>query len=139
MIAPPRLAASLTPAQRLERLGGAVILSLLLGASFVLPPHHPLPFDACPLHRLAGLPCLTCGLTRAVCLLAHGQWRDSLAMHPAGGLAFAALVVGMVWAAAEAAASRALHPRLMRGLATGVLWSGGVLSAVAWTVRLVIR
>ena len=70
--------------ERASRFTVGLAASGLLAATFILPPQKPLPFDLCLLHRLTGLPCLTCGLTRAVCLLARGEWRASLSMHPAG-------------------------------------------------------
>lgn len=139
MIPPPLLDGALTRARRLERLTAASFPALALGASFVLPPRRPLPLDGCLLHRLTGLPCLTCGLTRAVCLFAHGQSRDSLLMHPAGWLAFAALLGTFVWTGAETLTAREIGPRLKGRLQAGVLWSGTVLSAVAWTLRLLER
>src|SRR5207245_9283187 len=74
--------------ERASRLAAGLSATGLLAGTFLLPPGKPLPFDLCLLHRLTGIPCLTCGLTRAVCLLARGEWRASLSMHPAGGLAF---------------------------------------------------
>ncbi len=136
MIAPPRPATTLTRAQRRERLAAMALLSVALGASFVLPPRRPLPLDACLLHRLTGLPCLTCGLTRAVCLFAHGLWRESLRMHPAGWLAFGMLLGSVLWLGAESLAAREIHPRLRGRLQACVVWSGLVLSAAAWLFRL---
>ena len=102
MTAPPRVDGALTKAQRLERLAGALLLSSALWTSFLLPPRRPLPLDACLLHRLTGLPCPTCGLTRAVCLFAQGQWRDSLGMHPAGWLIFLLVLGAVLWTSAYA-------------------------------------
>jgi len=133
---PPRLAAALGRAQRLERLAEALLLSSALGASFLLPPRHPLPLDVCLLHRLTGLPCLTCGLTRAVCLFAQGLWRDSLRMHPAGWLAFLSILGALLWMGAEASAARQLAPRLRTRLLAAVLCCGAVLSACGWAMRL---
>ncbi|OLC52994.1 MAG: hypothetical protein AUH92_06825 [Acidobacteria bacterium 13_1_40CM_4_69_4] len=136
MTAPPRVPVALTRAQRLERLGGAVLLSVVLGTSFLLPPLRPLPLDACLLHRLTGLPCLTCGLSRAVCLFARGRWLDSLSLHPAGWLAFLSLLGALLWMGAEALAARELAPRPRARLLAGVLWCGAVLSACGWAARL---
>jgi hypothetical protein len=57
----------------------------------------------CALRWLAGLACPTCGLTRALGLLARGAWRESLVMHPwAAALALqagAALLLWVLWRA----------------------------------------
>ena len=103
--APPRIAACSAPGralarrQRWRRLAGAVAVFFALAVCAVLPAQRPLPFDACVLHRLTGWPCLTCGLTRAVCLFARGSVRDSLLMHPAGWLAFLGLAASLLWMA----------------------------------------
>ena len=136
MTAPPRVDGALTKAQRLERLAGALLLSSALGTSFLLPPRRPLPLDACLLHRLTGLPCPTCGLTRAVCLFAQGQWRDSLGMHPAGWLIFLLVLGAVLWTSAESVAARELCPRLKERLMAVLLGCGAVLSASGWVLRL---
>jgi len=109
----------------------------LLAASFLLPPLRPLPFDACLLHRITGIPCLTCGLTRSVCLFARGDWAGSLGMHPAGWLAFGVLAVALPWLAGEAAADRSLAVLARRRLFTLALGLGGALSVLGWGARLI--
>jgi hypothetical protein len=74
----------------------------------------PLALPAtCLFRRLTGWPCPSCGLTRATCALAHGQWREAehfnLAAIP---LAF----LGLAWLA---------------GLMWG-LWSNRPVLAPAW-------
>jgi hypothetical protein len=88
--APPR---PLAPRQRLERAAGAALLAALLGLAGFLPEARPLPFDACLLHRLTGLQCLGCGLTRSIVHLLRGDLLASLRLHPAGPLV-AAIVAG---------------------------------------------
>src|SRR5262249_38248063 len=113
---------------RAERTGAALVAAALLAAGFLLPARRPIPFDLCVLHRLTGLPCPTCGLTRSVCLFARGEWGASLAMHPAGWLAFSGLAIACLWLAAEAAAGRDLGPGLKARLVRGALAAGAVLS-----------
>ncbi len=38
----------------------------------------------CPLLLLTGLPCPTCGITRAVSATLHGRWAEAMAFHPLG-------------------------------------------------------
>ena len=135
MKTPPVAAAAPFPgpalAQRRERLLGALLAAMLLGGAFVLPPDRPLPIDLCLWHRVTGLACLTCGLTRAACLFARGLWRESLAMHAAGWLLLSGLAVAAVWMGAEAAAGRDLGARLKTRLLAISLCGGAVLSVFA--------
>ena len=41
-----------------------------------------LPIPACPFHALTGFPCLTCGATRAMQFLLHGELRSAFLMNP---------------------------------------------------------
>ena len=121
---------------RARRIVGAAVTGALLAASFFLPLVRPLAFDVCPLHRMTGIPCLTCGLTRSVCLFARGDWSASLRMHPAGCLAFVGLFVVSLWLAAEAAADRSLAVKARGRLVALVLGLGGSLAVLGWGARL---
>jgi Protein of unknown function (DUF2752) len=121
---------------RTRRLAAALVAVGFLASVFLLPARRPLPFDVCPFHRLTGLPCPTCGLTRSVCLFARGEWTASLRMHPAGWLAFASLVVASVWLLGEAGMDRDLGSRLRIRLVALALGFGAGLSVVAWGARL---
>lgn len=89
-------AAAGTPADRRRAACRSSACLALLGLAAIVPMNHPLPFDVCVLHRLTGLACPTCGLTRSVAHLLHGDLAGSLALHPAGVLAvaFALCVAG---------------------------------------------
>jgi hypothetical protein len=125
----------MSPEER-RRLAAAFILLVLgLAASALLPAHRPLPFELCVLHRLTGLPCLTCGLTRSVCLILQGRWTEGIGMHPAGPMAVLLAAGSALWLGMEAMAGRPLAPRL-RGRALRLLaGAGGVISLVAWVGR----
>lgn len=59
-------------------------------------PPQGLGFDICLLHRLTGLPCPGCGLTRSITSLTHGNFQQAGAYHPFGlviWLIFVALTV----------------------------------------------
>ncbi|GEM_PF-387021 len=53
--------------------------TLLLFSKYRLPP-------LCASRSLFGISCPGCGLTRSITLLAHGELRRSLAMHPVGAI-----------------------------------------------------
>ncbi|MBQ6906812.1 MAG: DUF2752 domain-containing protein [Clostridia bacterium] len=37
---------------------------------------------SCPIYRIFGIPCLTCGVTRAYILFFSGHFKDAFLMHP---------------------------------------------------------
>jgi hypothetical protein len=66
-------------------------------------PGLPMP-ETCWSRSVFGAKCPGCGLTRSLVLLAHGQWRESLAMHRLGTVMALAILaqfpycaVGLVW------------------------------------------
>jgi len=96
--APPR---QLTPALRAARLRMAGLLSGLLVAGAFANPLRPLPIDLCGFRMLTGLPCPTCGLTRALCRAIQGDFAGSLAVHPAGVIVLAIMVAWLGWSLLE--------------------------------------
>lgn len=53
------------------------------------PTNIPLGVWGCPIRRAIGCPCPTCGMTRAVLSIGHGQWQAAWNYH-----AFSFLLVG---------------------------------------------
>jgi hypothetical protein len=98
-----------------------------------LAQHLPI---ICPLRRLTGIPCASCGLTRAAAALCHGQVAAAetfnLAAIPLSLIAVLVLVL-IVW---EAVTQRPIiRPAWAR--CSGVLtWLGVALMLSAWLVNL---
>jgi hypothetical protein len=88
----------------------------------------------CALQGWLGLACPTCGATRALALLAHGQWGASLALHPLPALL--ATQVMALWLAWGAWLSGAVRSRPDRWVPHVV---GADLAAMMlyWVVRMV--
>lgn len=83
--------------------GAAVVV---LGVSYVYAPYvHDGPI-VCLLRGLTGLPCPSCGLTRAFCALAHLELREALHFHALSPFVFAAVVATPFLAAYEVATRR---------------------------------
>jgi len=118
--APPR---RLTPALRASRLRMTGLLSGLLVAGAFANPLRPLPIDLCGFRMLTGLPCPTCGLTRALCRAIQGDLAGSLAMHPAGVIVLAGVLAWMSWSLLE----------VWRGQP---LWESGQRSAIRFAAVL---
>ena len=134
--APPRL---LDPLQRRGKAWQTAVIAALLGAAALTDPTHPLPFDVCVFHRLTGLPCPTCGMTRAVCHAVHGHWAQSVALHPAGLILVAGLAGWMLWTAAEAWRGRPIAEALRRHLSNALIIGGVAVSGAFWIAQLAGR
>ncbi len=112
-------------------LGGALAgaLALRLG----LAAHLPL---ICPLRRFTGIPCASCGLTRAASALCHGRLAEAtgynIAAVPLALLAGTWLAL-VAW---EAVAQRAVISRLWARCSHGVISFLVVLMLTAWAVNL---
>jgi hypothetical protein len=81
--------------------GFAVLLALAgagAGAAVALAPRFAPFVPACPFHAWTGLPCPSCGATRAVLALAAGDPGVALALHPLVTVGLVALAVASVLA-----------------------------------------
>jgi uncharacterized protein DUF2752 len=90
--------------------GHAEVYAAVFALSFAVARFAPwlvLGFG-CPFRALTGLPCATCGMTRAFVRLAHGELAAAFGASPLG-----ALLAGGCWTFAAAAAAR---------LALGLRW-----------------
>jgi hypothetical protein len=77
-------------------------LLVSLGASFGLVAWLTagLPLPRCLFHSLTGLPCITCGATRAAREFLHGHLAASFAFNPLAFLGYCGLAVYDVYACA---------------------------------------
>lgn len=62
---------------------GLIGFALLLTARFV-PLARWVPFWGCTLRRRTGVPCLSCGMTRAFDWFMQGRFLDAMAVNPLG-------------------------------------------------------
>ena len=129
-------AASAHPLGRIEiLLSGLVALTALVAARA-----YPLWRDhlhvACPLFDLAGIPCPTCGATRAFVAAAAGRWVESLAWNPLAGTA-AMLLLLWLPAAALMAAGRLRPPAVPTELPIAVRWAIPLLIGANWVYLLI--
>jgi hypothetical protein len=130
---PPRL---LDAGRRRAMAWQAGAMAAVLVGARLADAGRPLPFEVCGFKHLTGLPCPTCGLTRALCHAVRGDWTQSLACHPAGPFLALALFAWMLWSAAETYRGQPLQDALRGRLANALLAAGVALSLVVWIVRL---
>lgn len=70
----------------------------------------------CLFKNATGLPCPSCGTTRALLYLLNGELLQSLSINPLGVLAAAVLIIVPPWVAADTLASR-------KSLAAALVWT----------------
>jgi hypothetical protein len=134
-----------TPALRSTREADRLpfaLLSIVLSASALLPLPGPdgkiwhLP-SICPFYQATGLPCPTCGLTRAFVCIAHGRLMESLHWHPLGLPVFAAAVLFWTEYAARVFAGRRLF-RIPPRVGSRLAWSSAALLFAVGITRIAV-
>jgi hypothetical protein len=123
---------ALRPLAREDRqialLWGVLAVSSLLLRPFWLALAPLLP--ACPFRALTGVPCLSCGTTRAAAALLDGRVVDALLVNPLAALAGIGFVAGgliaPVWALLDLKVPRwpSVAPRSLRAALALVLLAG---------------
>ncbi len=68
-----------------------------LGWNVIESSAHSAVPSVCLFKEVTGLPCPSCGTTRSLLLLMHGQFRESLMMNPFGMMLAFALVAIPMW------------------------------------------
>jgi hypothetical protein len=114
-------------------LAGGLFLGLLV--LFLVPPAS-LPLPACAFHSITGHSCLTCGMTRSLHAIEHGDLIGSVGYHLFGPLVFLALLLFMVLFAAEAIGGRRVTVSAGGNVRNRVIGMFAILWFVYWGVRL---
>lgn len=91
---------------------------------------------ACPLLEISGIPCPTCGATRAVTALAAGRVFEALSWNPLAALGAATLLV-WIPAAALMLCGAVASPRIPTSLRPWVRWAFPLLIGANWVYLLV--
>lgn len=85
--------------------GGMIVGMALL---FLVPPED-LPFTTCGFHALTGYSCPTCGMTRSLHAIAHGEITASFQYHLMGPLVFLLMLLLVAWLAFESVSGKRLN------------------------------
>lgn len=91
---------------RRSRLYAVVFVACLAGYGWVLlarafPQPDSLLSGACLFKRITTLPCPSCGTTRAIVALSHGNLLASLLLNPLGYLSAAIMLIAPLWILAD--------------------------------------
>ncbi len=88
----------------LALLAGSLLLPLL-AFDWVTSPQS---LVLCPLRAVTGIPCPSCGLTRALAHLERGHWAEALKFHPFSPLLFLLALVLIILLLLELATRKAI-------------------------------
>ena len=114
--------------------GGGLLAMLAVGVLHL----DRLPLTACTFKAFTGLPCMTCGATRALGLLFQADFASAFAMNP---LATVAMLAVVPWALADLALwprGRALSLALAPGTARALRIAAIGLMAANWVYLLAV-
>lgn len=110
----------MSPGRQLGLLWGAVAAALVALSPFAARIAPALP--ACPFKSLTGLPCLTCGATRAALALGRFDFGAAFAVSPLAAAAWTVLIAGGL-AAGIASLARLEVPEPPGNLPRALRWA----------------
>jgi len=105
----------------------AAALFVMIATVYVVPPEDS-PFPTCEFHALTGHSCLTCGMTRSLHAISHGELIESVRHHLMGPAVFIVMLLSFIVLFLEAASGK----RLRIDMGRRTRWQAVVLFAVVW-------
>ena len=103
---------------------------------FLVPPTD-LPFTACTFRSITGHSCLTCGLTRSLHTISHGELTASLRYHMFGPVVFIGMLLSLIAFAMEALTGRRFAMQPSRKQKVQFFVPFAIIWLVFWSVRLI--
>lgn len=115
----------------------AVVLGLCAACLVAVLLYHAGPsapwFPGCLFHRVTGLDCPGCGMTRAAYSSLHGRWGEAFRFNPVGMVLFPAALLGIALELIGWMRGKPLPPRFRVGGRWAWVIAGALL--VFWIVR----
>jgi hypothetical protein len=112
---------------------GALFFGLLI--VFFVPPAN-LSFVNCAFHSITGHSCLTCGMTRSLHAISHGDFTASVRYHLFGPGVFIAMLLGLMISTAEAISGKKSALPAGRKIRNKALIVFAIVWVVYWGARL---
>jgi hypothetical protein len=109
------------------------VLAIIWAGAYLLKPYLEHAPVVCTFRIVTGKPCPTCGMTRATCALARGEWAKAMAYHPLV-IPFWVTLVALLWTYLVMPLSvQTQQWRVVSAWAfIGVVGAGFVLRIVEW-------
>ena len=114
-------------------IAGGLFLGLLVLC--IVPPAN-LPLPACAFHSITGHSCLTCGMTRSLHAISHGDLAASIRYHLFGPAVFLGMLLCLMRLAAETISGRRYALWAGRKIWGRVVGMVAILWFVYWGARL---
>ncbi|OFW56108.1 MAG: hypothetical protein A2W01_09610 [Candidatus Solincola sediminis] len=92
----------------------------------------------CLFHRITGVPCLLCGMTRSMAAMAGGRLVDAFRFHFLGPPLFLAIAAGVIILSTEYILGHPILPRRSRRERVLIAWGALGLLVVAWIAKLAV-
>jgi len=105
---------------------------------FLVPPAN-LPLPACVFRSITGHSCLTCGMTRSLHAISHGELAASLRYHMLGPVVFLGVLLGFMTSAAEAISGKLISVQWNRKWKVRFLVPFAIIWLIYWSVRLIVE
>lgn len=115
---------------------GGLLLGLLI--LFLVPPAN-LPVPGCAFHSITGHSCLTCGMTRSLHAIVHGNLAASVRYHMFGPVVFLGLLFCFAVFAMEAFGGNSVVICVEKKVRSRVIGAFAVLWFVYWGCRLTLE
>jgi hypothetical protein len=113
---------------------------LILALSYLRPLYVKLPgggAQICWFHRVTGIPCLLCGMTRSLAAAARLQFGESFYLHRLGPFLFLLLAVVFLGSLTLLASGQRLEWKIPRDARRQLSWFLLVLLVAAWIVKMI--
>ena len=123
---------------RVRKLLLASGLLLVLAVLFLMPPENT-PFAACGFHALTGHSCLTCGMTRSLHAMSHGQLIASLRYHMMGPVIFVGVFLFSLTLLVEGMMGKRIRLAQGKRYTKQTAWLFAIVWLVYWGARLIVE
>lgn len=122
-----------------RRIAMVAMAGLICSGLWIVSTISPaaLPFSGCVFHSLTGHSCMTCGITRSLNSISHGDLVASIRYHLFGPVVFLGMLFAVVAFTTEAVSGEKVTLRFRREIWRPVFAAAAIAWLVYWVVRLI--
>ena len=124
--------------------GGDRLIKALMAAGLIVAvalvfsvPPEEIPFTTCEFYSLTGHSCLTCGMTRSLHAISHGEFSESVRYHLMGPALLLVMLLSLAVFSLEAVSGKRLEVYTGRWGRRRVILTFAIVWLTYWGARLV--